>query len=94
MNKPLAKNQLEIQESVELVAFMVGPTRKWRQSDFRIFFPRLIATLSLLVRPSFFFTRSLFLALMMEAVRASKSLVYFNETTRRYIAESYSLHPD
>jgi hypothetical protein len=30
-----------------------------------------------------------FVALMMEAVRTSETLVYFNETTRRYIPDSY-----
>jgi hypothetical protein len=31
------------------------------------------------------------MALMMAAVRTSETLVYFNETTRRYIPEAYCL---
>jgi hypothetical protein len=32
------------------------------------------------------------IVLMMEAVRTSETSVYFNETTRRYIAEGHRLH--
>jgi hypothetical protein len=32
------------------------------------------------------------IALMMEAVRTSETLVYLNETSRRSITESYHLH--
>jgi hypothetical protein len=37
-------------------------------------------------------TPAFIITLMMDAVHTSETSVYFNETTRRYIAESYHLH--